>query len=87
MAQAAGKGGARRGRGKGGQPFATYIVGQVEITASCLRMLHTLQVTDAANVITAVVVVGVETTVVAIHVPPAPFYMQQLQLTLRFLQL
>lgn len=51
-------------------------------------MLHTLQVTDAANVITAVVVVvGVETTVVAIHVPQAPFYMQQLQLTLRFLQL
>lgn len=85
MAQAAGKekGGRGRGRGKGGQPFATYIVGQVEITASCLRMLHTLQVTDAANVITAaVVVVGVETTVVAIRVPQAPFYMQQLQLTL-----
>lgn len=86
MAQAAGKGKGGRGRGKGGQPFATYIVGQVEITASCLRMLHTLQVTDAANVV-ALAAVGVKTTVVAIHVPPAPFYMQQLQLTLRFLQL
>lgn len=42
-------------------------------------MLHALQVTDAVNV---AAVVGVETTVVAIHVPPAPFNMQQFQLAL-----
>lgn len=50
-----------------------------------LQLLQAINVADGAAVVAAVAAAA--TRVVAIHMPPDPFIMQQLQLPTRFLQL